>query len=240
MFWWRDLFTFKGQGGFHRRAFLCFKNSGSADYIRSQDITRQWMGIRLFNNELNHFILDFTYAREFGNENGKSISAYGVVAKAGYQFQSLPAKPVFCIRESFASGGTNDEARIRTFEPAYGSRDQYYGRMNITSWSNLDDREIILYLFPVNGMKLELSYHRYKIPVPEDATLLGTIKMQEGNHHLGDEFNIFADYQINNKMKLTGAYGWFGAGDIEPVNGQPAGSSTWASIQITYALNTGR
>lgn len=155
---------------------------------------------------------------------------------AVYEFHSLPAKPILCIRESYASGGTKDEAKIRNFEPAYGSRDQYYGRMNVTSWSNLDDREIILYLFPVDGMKLEFSYHRFKIPAPEDITLLGTIHMQEGNHHLGDEFNIFADYQINKKMKLTGAFGWFGAGDIEPVNDEPVGNSTWVSFQIIYAL----
>lgn len=39
-------------------------------------------------------------------------------------------------------------------------------------------------------------------------------------------------------MKFTGAFGWFGTGEIEPVNGEAVGNSTWASIQITFALNT--
>lgn len=74
--------------------------------------------------------------------------------------------------------------------------------MNIASWSNLDDWKIILYLFPVDGMKLKFSYYLIKIPAPEEIALLGTINMQEVNHHLGDEFNIFTDYQINKKNEV--------------------------------------
>jgi hypothetical protein len=222
---------------FTAEPFYALKLQGSADYIRSLDITRHWTGIRLFNNDLNHFVLDFTYAREFGNENGKSVSAYGIVARAGYQFHTLPAKPVLCIRENYASGGTNDESRIRTFDPAYGSRDQYYGRMNITSWSNLDDREIVLYLFPVTGMKLEFNYHRFRIPKPEDVILNGTLKLQTGKYHLGDEFNVFADYNLNPNLKLTGAIGWFLPADVEPVNGQPVSNAAWASFQFSFSFD---
>lgn len=229
---------FKVREFFAAEPFYAVKSEGSADYIRSLDITRQWLGIRLFNNDLNHSVLDFTYAREFGNESGKSITAFGIVAKAGYQFHCLPAKPMLCIRESYASGGTKDEAKIRTFEPAYGSRDQYYGRMNITSWSNLDDREIILYLFPVDGMKLEFNYHRLKIPAPDDFTLNGTLKLLAGKHHLGDEFNVFADYNLNPNLRLTGALGWFLPGDVESMDGQPVRKAAWASFQIALSFES--
>ncbi|MDX9773905.1 MAG: alginate export family protein [Bacteroidales bacterium] len=221
---------------FAAEPFYAIKKEGSADYIRTLEILRQWLGMRLFKNDLRHFIFDLTFAHEFGRESGKPISAFGIVAKAGYQFHSLPARPTICIRESYASGGNNDNPKIRTFEPAFGSRDSYYGRMNVTSWSNLDDREIILYLFPARGMKLEVSHHRFFVPAPEDKTLLGTLRLGEDKHHLGDEFNVFADYQINRKMKITGAFGWFRPGDVEPVGGEPAGNTTWLSLQITYTI----
>lgn len=221
---------------FTAEPFYAIKKEGSADYIRSLDILRQWTGIRLFNSDFDHFLLDFTYALEFGKENGKSIRAYGIVAKAGYQFHSLPGKPMLCFRESYASGGDEDEQKINTFEPAFGSRDQYYGRMNITAWSNLDDREIILYLFPVRRLKLELNYHHFMIPAPEDISLIGTLKLQTGKHHLADELNVFADYNFNQRLRFVGAFGLFLPGDVIPVNSEPVINATWVSLQITYTF----
>ena len=128
--------------------FYALKTEGSADYINTLEFSRNWTGIRIFNNDFHNFLMDLTAVKEFGDENGKVIEAYGWVLKAGYQFHEITAKPIISIRESYASGGEKAGAKIRTFEPAYGASDKYYGRMNITSWSNLDDREIVLELLP--------------------------------------------------------------------------------------------
>ena len=96
------------------------------------NLTEIGLASEIFNNDFNHFVFDLTAVKEFGNENGKTIDAYGWFAKAGYQFNFIPAKPILSLRESYASGGKKTDDKIYTFEPAYGASDKYYGWMNIT------------------------------------------------------------------------------------------------------------
>ena len=155
----------------------------------------------------------------------------------GYQFNALPAKPILAVRESYASGGKNSDSKVKTFNPVYGSRDQYYGRMNITSWSNLDDREIALFFSPVKDFKLELNYHLFYIPATTDASLLSTIKLQPGKHHLGYEFNIYASYHAGNRLQMVGVFGYFWAGDVQSINGARAKNSSWFALQANYRID---
>jgi hypothetical protein len=212
--------------------FYALKTEGSADYINTLEFNRNWTGIRIFNDDFHHFVFDFTAVKEFGSDNGKSIDAYGWFAKAGYQFKNLPAKPILSIRESYASGGKKSDNKIYTFEPVYGANDKYYGRMNIISWSNLDDREIVLELSPVNKMEIELKYNRFFIPVPDDVTLLNTMKLEPGKHHLGDEFDAFVKYQALKHLELTGAFGYFMPGELLPINNNPAKGAEWFAMQV--------
>ena len=216
--------------------FYALKTEGSADYINTLEFTRNWTGIRIFNNDLHHFVLDLTTVKEFGNENGKTIDAWGWFAKAGYQFDNLPAKPIISIRESYASGGRKTDNNIYTFEPAYGANDKYYGWMNITSWANLDDREIVLELFPVDKMWIELKYNRFYIPVPDEVTLLNTLKMEPGKHHLGDELDAFIKYQVLNHWQMSGAFGYFIPGELSPINNEPARDSQWFALQVLFTF----
>jgi hypothetical protein len=212
--------------------FYSYKTEGSADYMSTLRFKRNWMGIRIFNNDFYHFVFDLTAVKEFGQESDKTINAYGWFAKLGYQFQNIPAKPIISIRESYASGGKKSDSGVRTFEPAYGAQDKFYGWMNITTWSNLDDREIVLELFPVKDMWIELKYNRFNIPVPDDVTLLSTMKLEPGKHHLGDEFDTFIRYQVLKHWQLTGAFGYFIPGDLSPINNKPAKSSEWFALQV--------
>jgi len=213
--------------------FYALKKEGSSDYARTLNFTRHWVGIRLFNNNFYHFVYDITVNKEFGNENNKTIDAYGILAKFGYQFNFLPAKPILSIRESYASGGTVGN-KIKTFDPAYGSRDSYYGRMNIVKWSNIDDYEILLDMFPVKNMKIEMNYHWFYVHVPDDVTLLGTMKLQTGKHHLGNEFDIFASYQVLKQLQIVTVFGYFMPGDIQPINNHDAKNATWFAFQLLY------
>ncbi len=216
--------------------FYVLKTEGSADYINTLEFSRNWTGTRIFNNDIYHFVLDLTAVKEFGSESGKKIDAYGWFAKAGYQFHNLPAKPIISIRESFASGGKKTDAEIHTFDPAYGASDMYYGRMNILTWSNLDDREIVLELFPVKDMWVEMKYNRFYIPVPDDVTLLNTMKLEPGKHHLGDEFDAFIRYQVLKHWQLTSAFGYFIPGELSPINNAPAKNAEWFALQVLFTF----
>lgn len=217
--------------------FYAIKTQGSADYIRTQSFTRHWIGTKVFSDDINRFTYDFTLVQEFGRDNGKAINAFGLVGLLGYQFHSLPAKPTLCLRETYASGGNNSDAQVRTFDPAFGAKDSYYGRMNITTWSNLDDREIVLYLFPIKDLKLELNYHWFYIPAPADATLLGTIKLNQGKHRLGNEFNIYTSYNVGKWLQMVGVLGYFWAGDIQPTNDYPVQNCGWLALQVNYRFD---
>ena len=216
--------------------FYVFKTEGSADYINTLEFSRNWTGIRIFNNDFYHFVLDLTAVKEFGSENGKKIDAYGWFAKAGYQFHKVPSKPIISLRESYASGGKKTDAEIHTFDPAYGATDMYYGRMNLLTWSNLDDREIVLELFPVKNMWVEFKYNRFYIPVPDDVTLLNTMKLEPGKHHLGDEFDAFIRYQVLKQWQLTGAFGYFIPGELSPINDEPAKNAEWFALQVLFTF----
>ncbi len=72
--------------------FYALKTEGSADYINTLEFSRNWTGIRIFNNDFHHFVLDLTAVKESGSENGKTIDAFGMVGKAGYQFDNIPGK----------------------------------------------------------------------------------------------------------------------------------------------------
>lgn len=216
--------------------FYALKVQGSADYIKDQDIFRNWLGFRVNNQYSANFIWDLTFARQFGRENGKRINAFGVFAKLGYQFDNLWAKPILSIRESYASGGKKSDPEIKTFDPAYGASDKYYGWMNIVQWSNLDDREIVIELIPVKKMWVEIKHNWYIIPEPEDVKLLNTMVLQDGKHHLGNEFNIFIRWQAAKHWQFTGASGYFWAKDIKEINNQPAKNSSWFALQVLFTV----
>jgi hypothetical protein len=216
--------------------FYAYKTAGSADYINQLNFNRHWAGLRLFNNDFHHFVFDLSLVKEFGSENGKKIDAYGYFVKAGYQFNFIPAKPILSLRESYASGGKKTDDKIYSFEPAYGAQDKFYGWMNITTWSNLDDREIVLELFPAKNMWVELKYNRFYIPVPDDVTLLNTMKLEPGKHHLGDELDIFIRHQVLKHWQVTGAFGYFIPGELSPINNEPAQNAEWFALQVLFTF----
>ena len=218
--------------------FYALKNEGSADYINTQSINRNWYGIRLVNPEKQDFIYDLLYAREFGSDNGKRINAFGYFAKVGYRLSFLPADPIISFRYSYASGGKKNDEVIHTFDPAFGAQDKFYGWMNIVSWSNLNDPEVVLELYPAGKkMWVEMKYNRFYIPIPDDAIILSTMKVKDGSHHLGDEADIFIRYQPKSQWQFTGAFGYFKPGDLEQINSKTPKDALWFSFQVLFTLN---
>jgi hypothetical protein len=215
--------------------FFAIKQQGSAAYIREQDINRKWWGSRIHYSKAG-LILDGTMVKQWGSENQKPVDAWAFFAKAGYRFLSLPAKPILSIGESYATGVKDSKGIIRTFDPVYGAADRYYGRMNLTKWSNLDNREIVLELFPSDNLWVELKYNRFLIPEPDNFKLLQTLKLVKDENHLGDEFDVFISWQVHSKWQLVGAYGYFWAGKIEPINDQPAGNASMLAVQLNFTL----
>jgi hypothetical protein len=222
---------------FSAEPFYAYKTKGSADYINTQSIHRNWFGVRIVNPEKQDFIYDLLYIKEFGNENGKQINAYGYFTKAGYRFSFIPLDPLLSLRYSYASGGKKSDDIVHTFDPAFGASDKFYGWMNIVLWSNLSNPEIVLELFPFKkNMWIEIKYNRFYIPVSDDVTILNTMKIINGEHHLGNETDIFIRYQPFNKWQFTGVFGYFIPGDLEQINSKPPKDALLFSVQVLFAL----
>lgn len=214
--------------------YIARKQQGNADYIKELTINRNWVGLRIAHNNLNNFIGELNYVRELGRENGKTISAYGLFAKAGYSINLLGNKFVLSLRYSYASGSNKTDEKVRTFDPVYGAGDKYYGWMNIIKWSNLDDREIVLEVFRGNELWVEMKYNQYRIPSPENAIINGTLKLIPGAAYLGEEFNIYTKYNFNNFWQFVVLFGGFNPKEVQEINGKPAKGAFIFSLQVLY------
>lgn len=214
--------------------FFIFKTQGSASYIKDNNIHRYWVGARLVDSNLFNFDYDFHFTKEFGEEAGKNINAFGLFARLGYRFNFLTSKPLLSLRYTYASGNT-DKNEIRKFDPAYGAQDKYYGWMNIVSWTNLDDREIVLELFPIPNLWFEVKYNDFYIPEPDNYTIMGTIKLKEGSKHLGSELNLFSKYSFKS-WQFSLVLGYFFAGDIMPINNHPVNNAFHIGTQVLFNL----
>ena len=82
-----------------------------------------------------------------------------------------------------------------------------------------------------------MKYNRFYIPVPDDVTILNTMRIMSGKHHLGDETDIFIRYQAFKKWQFTGAIGYFKPCDIEQVNNVDPADAYWFALQVLFSLN---
>lgn len=218
--------------------FYAFKKNGSADFIKHQNLNRHWIGARVVDSNFHNFDYEMLFVRQFGCEMTKPISAYGFFARIGFKFSFLLTQPLISLRYTYASGSNQEDKYIRKFDPVFGANDKYYGRMNLLSWSNIDDREIVLELFPIDKLWIELKYNCFRIPVIEGVKILSTLKVPDGKNHLGDEIDLFINYKCNKSFQFTFATGMFFPGDAVLIrNDSKPKNAFWLTLQLLYDLN---
>ena len=238
-FWGGGLYAHKSLTSWlDAEPFYAIKTEGSADFISSLDINRNWIGLRILSPDNQKLKYDLLYTREFGNEEGQNISAYGYILKAAYRFENLPASPELSLYYTYASGEKKDDNIIQAFDPAYGARARFYGWMGIESWTNLSNPLISLKLNPPgNRMLIEMKYNVFFVPEPDDCLILNTMKIKEGSNHLGNEADLYLRYQHNKRWQFTGVMGHFKPGDLEQINFKDPENAFWMALQVQYTLN---
>ena len=234
-------------GGIHSKAhltdfmnadvYLAHKRQGSADYIRDKKISRNWVGFRLYNPANRSLKYEISSTLEYGKENDSRIKAFGLFFKLGYQLNQIFWHPCLTLRYTYASGNSPQTDYNENFDPVFGACDRYYGWMNLVKWSNLDDREFMIELFPLNGLRIELIYNRLVIPQPEGVMINGNLELLPGKRHLGNEIDFHAKYDINNSWQLTAAFGLFLLKDARTANSEEPGNASWISLQVLYAFS---
>ncbi|MBS0000449.1 MAG: alginate export family protein [Cyclobacteriaceae bacterium] len=217
--------------------YLAHKHQGSADYIREKNINRNWIGFRFYNPESIPWKYEASYTHEFGKENEMVIHAYGFFFKLGYQFEKLFWNPCVTFRYTYAEGDHPGTEYNEKFDPVFGAGDRYYGWMNLVKWSNLDDMEIMVELYPLIGMRIELKYNILKIPQSDDITIMGNLELPEGKNHLGNEIDLFTEYDFNDRWQFTAVLGYFIAKDAVTITTTQPGNALMISFQVRYTFN---
>jgi hypothetical protein len=234
-------------GGIHSQAnltdylnadvYMAHKRQGSADYIRDLSISRNWFGFRLYNPANRPLKYEISSTLEYGKENDAKIKAFGLFFKLGYQLNQIFWQPCLTFRYTYASGNSPQTDYNENFDPVYGAGDRYYGWMNLVKWSNLDDLEFMIELFPLNGMRIELKYNRLFIPQPEGVMINGNLELLPEKRHLGDEIDFYAKYDINNNWQLATVIGLFLLKDARTAYSEEPGNASWIALQVLYSFS---
>jgi hypothetical protein len=86
-------------------------------------------------------------------------------------------------------------------------------------------------------MRIELKYNRFAIPQPEGVLINGNIELLPGKKHLGNEFDFYATYDINNNWQLAAATGLFLLEDAKTAISEEPGNASWVAFQVIYAFS---
>jgi hypothetical protein len=214
--------------------YYAYKSQGSADYIKDMDINQHWIGVRITQPDSTYLLYEGSATKQFGSYEGSKVSAFGLHFKVGLNLHDYWSKPIISISETYGSGGKAMDSTIRTFEPAYGASDRYYGLMNFFTWSNVLNREISLELFPVNKLNIKLAYHRFYNPALSDNPVMGNIILQKREEQIGSEFDILAQYRLNNNWQFTGAFGYFAPINLYTPDNKKLKPATWFALQVLF------
>ena len=216
--------------------YAAYKRQGSADYIKNQQISLYWLGVRIASGDSIPLVYEINAVKQSGSYNQVASAAWGLFLKAGYRL-NLPLNPVVTVRYSYASGNKPETPVNESFDPVFGAGDKYYGWMNLIKWTNLDDREIFVELSPIKQLNIELKYNRYNIPQPANFTVNGTLKLKPDKHFLGEEWNIFAKYKHSARWQFVLASGVFVPREVEYINNKMPGNAFWFAAQAEYFIN---
>lgn len=79
-----------------------------------------------------------------------------------------------------------------------------------------------------------MKYNQYRIPSPESALINGTLKLKPGSDYLGEEFNIFTKYTLNNNWQFVFLLGIFNPKDVQFINNKNSKTAIQFSFQFQY------
>lgn len=93
------------------------------------------VGTRLYRKQAPlHYSVDLAY--QAGHIGGKQVSAWATSSNFAYQFGAKQRYSIG-LRGDIASGGSNTETRVKTFDPVFSAAGKLYSDGSYTYWSNI-------------------------------------------------------------------------------------------------------
>ena len=220
--------------------FFAWKNNLFHETVPEENL--YYYGFRFYEKDYHGFNYDFTYSREDGDSGIKSVNAYAYVAKAGYKFKNIPMQPNIVAGRIVASGDNNPgDNTLKTYTRPFGSTDgTHYGRMDIMNWSNMEDNQINLHLYPCEKAYVKISFHHFNLNKSEDKWAYYGYSNAPGNNdsHIGDEYDFQFQYNYSQKLDFQFIYAYFNAGAFVKNNVEDNDAQR-LFLQFTYKFNIG-
>jgi hypothetical protein len=214
---------------------LAYKHNdnGNASY---RSLKHYYAGFRIYDDDVEGFFYNGTFIRQLGEQvtvSGvkRDVDAFGWHIDAGYGFMLFGEKTKIGAAFSYATGDDKSTPDIERFDGVFGATDNFYGRMNLMTWSNLKDAEIFFIFSPIKNLKIKTEYHQFKIEDKSDKWGQYENGALVNEDHLGDEIDIVATYDHTKNIQFQTGYGHFRPGDFIKQNIPSGRSSDWLFLQ---------
>jgi hypothetical protein len=163
-----------------------------------------------------------------GNVHDVHINAWAGALKAGYTFDAVPMKPRVGIEFDYASGDNCKTTcgHANTFDNLYPTNHFHYGYMDLMSWKNMVNYQIMFDVKPDAVSKFQVNFIIHRLANRLDhwyragQGIYGVTGAGNTSSSIGRELDIHYYRTIKEKFKFEIGVGHFWAGDyLKPSNG---------------------
>lgn len=224
------------QGAFEPILAYKHNDDGEAKY---DALTHYYAGFRVYDTDINRFFYNATYIKQWGEQTKLSgseadVDAYGWHADAGYGLGKAYGDVKLGLGYTYASGDDTKSGDVEKFDAVFGASDKYYGRMNLMTWSNLEDAELFATFAPMQKVKVKAEYHRFSVADSSDTWRVYKNPAGSDETHLGDEFDLLAKYAFSKAVSFQAGFGHFWPGDFIKANVPSDSEADWFFLQSTF------
>lgn len=198
--------------------FSMTKNSDDNEFTaydgRTGDIESFYVGLRIAEQDRQHFDWDMTYILQRGDFAEDDIDAYGYHLQLAYNFNSCPLNPRFGVDYSYASGDDDPaDGSMETFDGAFGARDKMYGRMNLFHWKNMKNAQLHVTVHPLKDLQFVTRLHQFWLAEKTDAWYLNPTAYKDPTGSSGDkvgkELDIVGCWDLPRGNQVQFGFGYF-------------------------------
>lgn len=169
--------------------------------------------------KLNGFDYSMEMAYQSGEVLGRDLSAFAGNWGFGYNIDHA-WKPRIGVQYNYATGDDNAaDADINSFQNLYPTNHLFYGFMDTTAWSNMQNPQLNLSIQPTKKLKLSLDYHLYWNADNSDGwRRVNNVTEVRNNGRAsskfrGQEIDLIATYKYNPHVGFQAGYCYFLPGD---------------------------
>lgn len=176
-------------------------------------------------------------AYQFGNDDGKRVSAGFFTSVLGHTWTTVPWSPRLSGLFYYGSGNSDPNGSTNnTFNTLYPLGHAYWGIIDNLSGQNLYDWSLQLNAKPTKKVGLVGAFHWFEKATTNDylynvaGAPTGTLG---GSRDIGQEFDLIGTYTFNPNFNIQAGYSWFWYGDFVGDNIPPRNTATQFYVQTT-------